>query len=65
MPIPDGIGTPKEQLRVHGWNDLESELGRVFPEPQFRPFQRLLFTFVEHAFVVGFPRADRVEDDAR
>ena len=32
------FGTPKEQLRVHGRNDLESKLGRVFPEPQFRPF---------------------------
>src|SRR5436305_1671479 len=30
-------GTPQEQLRVHSRNDLKSELGRMFPEPQFRP----------------------------
>jgi hypothetical protein len=52
--IAECRGTPKEQSRVHSWDDLKSELGRVFLEPQFRSFQGLLFTFVEDAFVVGF-----------
>lgn len=51
------MGTPKEQLWVHSRNDLKSELGRMFPEPQFRPLLSLLFTFVEHSFVVWFSRA--------
>lgn len=37
----------------------------MFPEPQLRPSQSILFTFVEHAIIVGFSRAKQVKDDAR
>jgi hypothetical protein len=57
--------TPKEQLPVHRRNDLKSELGGLFSEPQFRSFQSLLFTLVENGFAVRFSRAKQVKDDAR
>lgn len=59
------LGTPKEHLRVHRRNDLKSELGGLLSEPQFRPFQSLLFTLVESGFAVRFSRAKQVKDDAR
>jgi hypothetical protein len=48
---------PKEPLRVRGWDDLEAELGRVFPEPKFSPFLSLFFATYEYSLRVSFLRA--------
>jgi hypothetical protein len=57
--------TPKEPSRVRRWDDLESELGRLFLQSQFSPFLFLLFAPHEYALVVSLLRAQQMKHNAR
>jgi hypothetical protein len=46
--------TPKEPLHVRGWDNLESELGRMFPQPKFSTFSHLFFASHEYVLRVTF-----------
>jgi hypothetical protein len=46
--------TPKEHLPVGCWNNLESKLGGLSPQPEFCAFQTGFLVPVKDALVVGF-----------